>query len=213
MEQLVNNIIEYLLPESDLFLYIFLFISSIIENLFPPIPGDTITVFGAFLVGTGRLSFSLVYLATTAGSVIGFMLLVLTGRFVEREFFMRKNYRFFPAQSIASAERWFARYGYIVVLINRFMPGIRSVISLVSGITRLNLLYVFLLTLVSASIWNLIWIQAGFLLGNNWPVVKQNIGVILQRYNVAAGILMAVLIAGFAAYKLLKKRGMVSGKR
>ena len=61
------------------------------------------------------------------------MLLVMIGRLLEREFFMKKNYRFFSAHSIVTAEQWFDRYGYFVVLANRFLPGIRSVISLVSA--------------------------------------------------------------------------------
>lgn len=206
MEQMVNDIIEFLLPLNDLFLYGFLFVSSVVENLFPPIPGDTITAFGAFMVGTGRLGYLPVYLATTAGSVSGFMLLVLIGRFLEREFFMKKNYRFFSAESIVSAEQWFARYGYFVVLANRFLPGIRSVISLVSGITRLNLWYVLLLATVSASVWNLIWIQVGFLLGNNWQTVKEQAGLILKRYNIIAGIVIAVIISGYIIYRIIVTR-------
>ncbi len=206
MEQLVNTIIEFLLPRNELFLYGFLFISAVIENLFPPIPGDTITVFGAFMVGTGRLGYLPVYLATTAGSVCGFMLLVLIGRLLEREFFMKRNYRFFPAGSIISAEQWFARYGYFVVLANRFLPGIRSVISLVSGIARLNLWYVLLLSVISASIWNLIWIQAGFLLGNNWETVKEQAGLLIKRYNLAAGILIALIAGGYIVYRFMRNR-------
>jgi membrane protein DedA with SNARE-associated domain len=206
MEKWVNDAIAYLLPQNDIFLYLFLFFSAIIENLFPPIPGDTITAFGAFLVGTGRLSYALVYLATTAGSVAGFMMLVLLGRFLEREFFMKKNYRFFSAQSIVSAENWFSRYGYFVVLANRFLPGIRSVISLVSGITRLNLLKVFILSIVSASIWNILWIQVGFLLGNNWHTVRHRAGHLIQSYNIAAGIVITLFIAAFIVYKIVKKR-------
>ncbi|HNW29473.1 MAG TPA: DedA family protein [Spirochaetota bacterium] len=207
MEQIVNDIITFLLPKNDLFLYLFLFISAIIENLFPPIPGDTITIFGAFLVGTGRLSYMLVYAATTTGSVIGFMLLVMVGRILEREFFMNKNYRFFSAESIVAAERWFERYGYFVVLANRFLPGIRSVISLVSGITRLNLIKVVLLTLVSASVWNLIWIQVGFVLGNNWQMVREKAGILIERYNIAMGIIIALAVVCFIIYKKVKKRG------
>ncbi len=206
MEQLVNDIIEFLLPRNELFLYGFLFVSSVIENLFPPVPGDTITVFGAFMVGTGRLGYLPVYLATTAGSVCGFMLLVMIGRLLEREFFIKRNYRFFPAHTIITAEQWFGRYGYFVVLANRFLPGIRSVISLVSGITRLNLWYVLLLSVISASIWNLIWIQTGFVLGNNWQTVKEQAGLILKSYNLAAGILIALLIAAFIVYRIVRNR-------
>lgn len=207
MEQLINDIITFLLPKNDLLLYGFLFFSAVIENLIPPIPGDTITIFGAFLVGTGRLSYILVYIATTTGSVIGFMLLVMLGRFLEREFFMKKNYRFFSAESIVSAERWFERYGYFVVLANRFLPGIRSVISLVSGITRLNLLKVFLLSLASASVWNLLWIHTGFILGNNWQVVREKAGMLIERYNLIMGIIIALAALCFITYKQIKKRG------
>ncbi|HPC39836.1 MAG TPA: DedA family protein [Spirochaetota bacterium] len=207
MEQIVNDIITFLLPQNDLFVYVFLFISAIIENLFPPIPGDTITIFGAFLVGTGRLSYLLVYAATTLGSVTGFMLLVSVGRVLEREFFMNKNYRFFSAESIVAAERWFERYGYFVVLANRFLPGVRSVISLVSGITRLNLPKVLLLALASASLWNLIWIQIGFVLGNNWQVVRQKAGILIGRYNIVMAVIIALALAGFIIYNLAKKRG------
>jgi len=206
MEQMINDIITYLLPKNDLFLYIFLFCSAVIENLMPPIPGDTITVLGAFLVGTGRLSFLLVYAATTAGSVTGFMILVLLGRFLEREFFMKKNYRFFTAKSIIAAENWFSRYGYYVVLANRFLPGVRSVISLVSGITRLNPVKVLLLALASAAVWNLIWIKIGFLLGNNWQVVREKAITLIEGYNIVMGAIIALAAICFIIYKLIKKR-------
>ncbi len=214
MEQLLNDIIEFLLPKNDLFLYIFLFLSAMVENLFPPVPGDTVTAFGAFLVGTGRLSYFLVYAATTIGSVLGFMVLVLAGRLINREFFIKRDYSFFSAKSIMDAERWFSKYGLFVVLANRFMPGIRSVISLVAGISRLNLAWVFFLATLSASVWNLIWIHAGFMLGNNWEVVRENAGRLIRQYNIAAGIIIALLIALAFVYRLRasRRRGDTAGK-
>lgn len=206
MEQLFNEIITNLLPGNNVFLYLFLFFSAVIENLVPPVPGDMILAFGAFLVGTGRLNYALVYLCTTAGSVVGFLLLVLCGRLLEREFFLKRNYRFFSAKSIVATEQWFTKYGYFVILANRFMPGIRSVISLVSGITKLNLVYVFILATVSASIWNLIWIQAGYLLGNNWDRAKEKIGAILKTYNMTAAVIIAVIIVLFIFYRIIKAR-------
>ena len=206
MEQLVNTIIDYLLPKNDMFLYIFLFLSSIIENLFPPIPGDTITVFGAFLVGTGRLDYVLVFLVTTAGSVAGFMILAILGRLISREFFIKRNYKFFSAASIVSAEAWFERYGFWVILINRFLPGIRSVVSIVSGITKLKLFHVFFLSLASAAVWNLIWIQVGFVLGNNWQTVRSKIAYIFGQYNIAACIVIVVMAGGFIGYRYFRRK-------
>ena len=53
--------------------YLILFVSAYVENTFPPVPGDTVTVIGAYLITTGKLSFTGVWLSTTLGSVLGFM--------------------------------------------------------------------------------------------------------------------------------------------
>jgi len=206
MEKFLKDLIEYLMPQNDIYLYIFLFLSAVVENLFPPIPGDTITALGAFLVGTGRLDYFLVYISTTLGSVLGFMTLFMLGRFLDKEFFIKKDYRYFPAKSIISAENWFARYGYFIVLGNRFLPGIRSAISIVSGISKLNILKVFIFSLISATIWNLIWIHAGFLLGTNWDIVRKRLGEISRTYNITVGIVIIIFIAGFFIVKRLRRR-------
>ena len=61
------------LPNS--LLYLLLGLSAFVENIFPPIPGATITAFGVFLVGALKLDFMGVYLSTTLGSLAGFMAL------------------------------------------------------------------------------------------------------------------------------------------
>jgi len=205
MEDLISKIIEYLLPTNDAFLYIFLFLSAVIENLFPPIPGDTITAFGAFLVGSGRLDYFLVYLSTTIGSVTGFMILFLLGKYLGKQFFVNKDYKYFSAQKIGIAEKWFSKYGYLVVLANRFFPGIRSVISIASGITMLNTVKVLIFSIISASIWNLMWIHTGYLLGENWDTVKERMGNLLRGYNLIASIIMVVFVIAFILYMKSKK--------
>ena len=206
MEELLGYIIDYLLPRDNSFLYVFLFLSAVVENLFPPIPGDTITAFGAFLVGTGRLDYTLVYLVTTTGSVAGFMFLFLLGKMLGKKFFVEKNYSFFPTENINAAEGWFQKYGYFVVLGNRFLPGIRSVISIVSGISRLSTLKVFIFSLASAAVWNIIWIHTGYLLGNNWDIVKERMSSILATYNIGVGIVFGLFIAGYLLLRFYKKR-------
>ena len=206
MEELIDRFIEYLLPQSDGFLYILLFLSSVIENIFPPIPGDTITGLGAFLVGTGRLNFWIVYAATTLGSLLGFMTLFSIGRYFGYDFFMRKNYKFFSKETIESAIPRFNKYGYFIVFANRFAPGIRSVISLAAGILRLNPLLTGFAALVSAAAWNLIFIQIGFSLGNNWDIVKEKLELILINYNITAGLIILLIALILCVKIFLKKR-------
>jgi membrane protein DedA with SNARE-associated domain len=205
MDEFLSRIIEFMLPLGNYLIYIFLFISSVIENIFPPAPGDTITAFGAFLVGTGRLNFVSVYAVTTLGSAAGFMILFFLGRYLERGFFEKKNYSFFPKDKMADAERWFQKYGYLVIVFNRFMPGLRSVISIVSGICGLRTVPVFFLCILSAMLWNLIWIYAGFTIGNNWDTVKTGVVELLECYNYAAGSLIFI-VCMFLLIKYLRKK-------
>jgi membrane protein DedA with SNARE-associated domain len=191
------------LPEG--LVYFFLGLSAFVENLFPPAPGDTITAFGAFLVGTQRLSFFGVYLSTTLGSLAGFMLLFGAGRYLGKRFFLEKDYRFFKAKDIVRAEDWFRKYGYKIVLANRFLPGLRSVISLAGGITNLKTLKVACMALVSAAIWNLIWIWAGYMLGNNWDTVRGRMADMMAHYNLVVFLALGVVIV-FLIIKALTRR-------
>jgi len=187
-------------------LYLLLGLSAFVENVFPPIPGDTITAFGAFLVGARRLDFMGVYLSTTLGSLAGFMSLFWIGNLLGRKFFIEKDYKLFSAQNILQAEQWFQKYGYFLILLNRFFPGIRSIISLAGGISNLGTFRVALLALISAGAWNLIWIAIGYSLGNNWETVKEKMGHILFQYNISFLILAAIVVLIFLLRMFRKRR-------
>ena len=190
----------------DFFLYIALGLSAFVENIFPPIPGDTIIVFGAFLVGTERLDFFGVYIVTTLGSVSGFMSLYWVGSLLGRRFFIERNYRFFKAQKIIRAEEWYRRHGYLLMLLNRFIPGGRSVISIVGGISRLSVFKVALFALLSSCAWNLIWIRLGYELGSKWETVRDNMAQIMVRYNFAVLALLSPVVVIFLVRNAASRR-------
>lgn len=192
------------LPNSVL--YLLLGLSAFVENIFPPIPGDTITAFGAFLVGARRLDFMGVYLSTTLGSLAGFMSLFWIGNLLGRKFFIERDYKLFSAQNILQAEQWFRKYGYFLILLNRFFPGVRSIISLAGGISHLGVFRVAFLALISASAWNLIWITIGYSLGNNWETVKEKMGYILFQYNISILILVVLVVLIFLLRMFRKRR-------
>ncbi|MBN2060047.1 MAG: DedA family protein [Deltaproteobacteria bacterium] len=179
-------------------------LSAFIENIFPPVPGDTITAFGAFLVGAGILGFMPVFLSTTIGSLSGFIFLFFIGRYLGRRFFMENSYPFFSSDSIRKAERWFIRYGYFIIALNRFLPGMRSVIAIVSGISILRPRITVLLALVSCAVWNLIWMSIGFMLGNNWEIVKPRLSSILMKYNMSIIVMGSVLLFLYILRKFLR---------
>lgn len=191
----IDRFLEWMNALPAALLYIALGVSAFVENVFPPIPGDTITAFGAFLVGTHRLSFLWVYAATTLGSIIGFLFLFWIGTYLGRAFFLERDYRFFKAKDILKAETWFQKYGYVLIVLNRFFPGIRSAIAVAGGISKLGVVKVAFLALISCSVWNLIWIWVGYSLGTNWDVVREKISSILIHYNVAVGVFIVLVVA------------------
>lgn len=202
----MEKFLKFLNALPDFLIYVSLALCAYVENVFPPIPGDTVTAFGAFLVGTGKLSFLGVYFSTTLGSLLGFLTLFWFGGSLGRRFFIEKDYRFFKARDIVKAEAWFSRYGYFLIALNRFFPGIRSAISVAAGITGLKTVPVALLALLSCAAWNLLWIMMGHTLGTHWQIVESKFTVILKRYNVTMAILLAViLLLWFLGKKLRRK--------
>jgi membrane protein DedA with SNARE-associated domain len=200
-----ETFLNYLHSLPDALIYVLLGLSAYVENIFPPIPGDTITAFGAFLVGIGRLDFFGVYVSTTLGSLLGFMTLFWLGLYLGRRFFIERDYRFFKAKDIIKAEAWYRKHGYLLVAFNRFLPGIRSVISLAGGLSRLRVMGVALLALLSCAVWNLIWILMGYMLGTNWEVFEARITAILMRYNIIVLVVFALVIIFFVVRKKYRK--------
>ena len=201
----LDSFLDFLNSLPDYMIYLLLGLSAFVENIFPPIPGDTVTAFGAFLVGTQRLNFFGVYLSTTLGSVLGFMSLFWIGTLLGRRFFVEKDYRFFKAKDIIKAEEWFRRFGYLIILLNRFFPGVRSAISIAGGISKLKTLRVTFLALISCAVWNLIWIAVGYMLGTNWETVRDRMAHVMGRYNLVVFIIIGLIVL-FLVLKGLRNR-------
>ena len=201
-----DRFFEYLQSLPGILVYLFLGLSAFVENIFPPIPGDTITAFGAMLVGIGGLSFFGVYFSTTLGSLLGFLFLFQIGSLLGRRFFIKKNIRFFNHKDILKAEKWFGKYGYLIIALNRFFPGIRSAIAVAAGILHLKKIWVCLLALLSCSVWNLIWISLGYGLGSNWDVIEPRLKALQTKYYVSLLIVFGLFILAVIVWKWKRKR-------
>lgn len=181
---------------SPLLVFIIILLASYIENIFPPIPGDTILIFGAYMVGRGNLSYSLALVTTLVGSVAGFMTIYYMGHRYGRGFVFERQQKWFSDKALVRVDRLFNRWGYGVVLINRFMAGLRSVIALFAGVGHLDWRKVLGLSFLSSLIWNGVLIWLGARLGKNWEVVRHYLG----EYNTIATIVILVIIIIWLGY-------------
>lgn len=176
----------HLLELPDWVVYAVLFGASLLENVLPPVPGDTVVVFGGYLTGLGRLWLPFTFVAVTLGSWGGFMAYYFVGRWLGHTGVHDRLGRWVSPEALLRGEDWVRRYGHWVVLANRMLPGARSVISLGAGFAELNALLVGAMALLSALTWNVLLVGAGYVIGEHW----QRVLTILRVYN---GVALAVL--------------------
>lgn len=167
-----------------------LLLAAYLENVIPPIPGDSIVIFGAYLVGIGSIEFIPTLIMTTVGSLAGFLTFYAIGRYGGREFFENRKFKWFDSKRMSKIDKWFAKWGIWVIIVNRFLAGTRSVVSIFAGFANIGWLKVTVLAFVSSLVWNTILITAGYYAGNNWKSVEGA----LRNYSVIITIIIITVI-------------------
>lgn len=188
MEALIDSLARL----DPLWVYGAIFFIAFIENIFPPSPSDLVVVFGGSLVAVGKGNFFLALSSGTLGSTFGFLAMFAIGRWFGRSIIESGKLQFISLDTVHAAEQWFRKYGYGLVIANRFLAGTRAVVSFFAGMSNLNTLKTVVLSFMSALVWNSILVYAGFALGNNW----QRVGLYLSSYSqiVSAVIVVVILI-------------------
>ncbi len=179
-----------------------LFVSAAVEYIFPPFPGDSVTLFGAFLAATKGWSVPLVFTVVTLGSLVGAALDYALGRRLaeipQDRLSGRRRALMERAQSIVDR---FERHGAVYIAVNRFLPGIRALFFVAAGMARLPVGKVILWGAVSAAAWNALIIGAGFAVGKNWDRLLE----LLRTYTLVAWVVVGVVVAALIVRWLVKK--------
>lgn len=154
-----------------------------IENIFPPIPSEVILTFGGFMTTYSTMNVWLVILSSTVGAVAGALALYGVGRMIGRERLKKilsgktgKILRLKP-EDVEKAEGWFSRRGKATVFFCRFIPIVRSLISIPAGMAKMNLWGFVLLTTLGTGIWNTVLVWLGVLAGASWETIVGYMGV------------------------------------
>lgn len=201
-ETILNRILE--LP--PLVLWAFFCFSNFLENIFPPWPGDTVTVFSGFISSSENspLSFFSVVLATYLGNLLGALTMYYFG---ERFLLFLKQTKIpflsnlYHEENLRKTLGWFRKFEIVVVLVSRFSAGIRFFVSIVAGMSKMNIIKFVVLYSIAISLWCGILLSAGSFVGSNW----NQIIVILSYYNRTIGVILLVVF-GYLIYQIIKKR-------
>lgn len=169
LEDFIKNIAQL----SPILIYLTLFLFAFIENLFPPSPSDLVVVIGGSLVGSAYLSFLPVLIFSTGGSITGFLTAFAIGWQIDKKVLHSGKIKFLSIEAIDKVENSFRKYGYYLIIANRFLPGTRAVISFFAGMSRLDVHITFWLSAASSLIWNALLISLGMILGHNIPEIDR----------------------------------------
>lgn len=171
-----------------------------IENLFPPIPSEVILTFGGFMTTTTDLNIPLMIVAATIGAVVGAAILYGVGTLLDVERLDKivdkyGNILRITHEDIHKADSWFDRYGFWTVFFCRFVPLIRSLISLPAGMANMNFGLFLLFTTVGTVIWNTVLIYLGAAVGSQWETIVHYMDIYSNVAYVILGIIgIAVII-------------------
>lgn len=176
-----------------------------IENIFPPIPSEVILGFGGFMTTYTNLNIFGVIIFATVGSIVGAIALYLIGRILNRERLSKivkgkiGKILFLKEEDIEKAYGWFDNKGYKTVFFCRFVPIVRSLISIPAGMSEMKMPKFLLYTTVGSLIWNSVLVIIGSLLGDNW----EKLVVVMDEYSTIALILIILLfiVLVFMFYK------------
>lgn len=148
---------------------------SFLETVFPPIPSELILPLAGYLSQTGTMNFALTLAAATAGGFAGALLLYAVGALFgeERAIRLLAKLPLVDREDFERAAGWFHRHGRAAVFFGRFIPVVRSLISLPAGAARMPLLPFTLYTLAGSLIWNFALVGAGALLGTQHRLVEE----------------------------------------
>lgn len=190
--------------------YIGIGLLILIENLFPPIPSELILTFGGFMTIESDITILGVIISATIGSALGALALYYIGKILNKERLIkivRSKYGKFlqvKPKHIESADKWFYEKGNKTVFFCRFIPVVRSLISIPAGMSQMPLLKFIIYTIAGSLIWNTVLVFVGAYAGDK----KDYILSIIDKFSyiLIFLILIACLLFLVKFYKKSKKK-------
>ncbi len=171
--------------------YLGIFILMALESMIFPIPSEVVMPFAGFLIAQGQFSFAGILIVSSLGSLAGSLLSYYIGKFGGHKLILKYGkYCLLDEHDLKKTETWFATKGEKTILIGRFIPVVRHLISIPAGVGKMNLRRFLLYTLLGATCWNMLLAYVGYVSGKNWTVIRQ--------YTEPVSIIVAILlVVGF----------------
>ncbi|GAS83407.1 DedA family protein [Paenibacillus amylolyticus] len=171
----------------------------VIALSFEFVPAELVLPMAGYWVYLGDMKLWLAILAGTVGGTFGPLTLYALGRYGGRPMVEKfGKYFLIRPHHLDASDKFFEKYGSGVAFIGRFVPGIRTVISIPCGMAKMNVFKFSIFTFLAMLPITSLYIFLGFKLGSQWEHVDE----IVKPYIVPAAV---VFLGAFGLYVLLKR--------
>ena len=183
--------------------YFGLFIMTMIESTFIPIPSEITLIPAGFLISEGKMNFAIVSIFTVLGTICGALLnYAIAYKFGRKLMLKYGKYLFIDDSKLKSMEIFFKKHGEISMFTGRLLPGIKHFISFPAGLAKMDLKPFFIYTALGGAIWNNLLIALGYLLGESDHLIKPY----LKQLNIALIAILSVLVIVYVIKHKNKKK-------
>jgi len=198
------NVIDWLVTTLEAWSYLGIFILMTLESMVVPIPAEVVLIPAGYLVFKGSMSWVYLIVFSTLGSLVGSLLSYYIAYKIGRRGFEKLGRKypripFWNQKHLKSSENFFKKNGHVAILTSRFIPGLRHVISLPAGFSKMNLIEFSIYTTLGAGTYNLFLIFIGYLAGTKQGYLESHITLIV-------GAIAVIFIVGFLVYRKLRNR-------
>jgi len=198
-EFLVRNILDFFYGTG----YISVFILMTMESMIFPVPSEAVLPPAGLLVTQSRFSFPMVVVAGTLGSIVGSLVSYVIGYYGGKPFVDKfGKYFLLNRRDLEISERFFNRRGDVTILLCRFIPVVRHIISLPAGFGKMNILKFLVYTIIGAGLWNSFLTYVGY----RWGQAGWNL--LLEYSHITDIIVVGLLVlgVGYFIFRHIKRK-------
>lgn len=195
MTELLDALLQAMLRLPPGVVYLVLGLAATVENVFPPIPADTVVLFGGFLTARSAGSVWLAFFATWFGNVAGALLVYGLGRAYGARFFGTALGRLLlQRRQLEQLEGFYRRYGVGVIFVSRFFPVFRSVVPAFAGMSRVGPVRTAVPLALASGIWYGLLVYLGATAGRNWESIQASLAAGGRWLAIAAALLAGLFV-------------------
>jgi len=201
---MMQEIIDFLISTIYQNIFLGIFIGVLLETVFPPIPSEVILPLSGYLLSYFGFSFFgllIGIIVASIGATVGSLAYYYTALKLGRKFTERYGrYLLIDRKKLRAADNWFKKHGKKAVFFGRMLPGIRELISLPAGFSKMDIKEYLIYTFSGSLVWSTFLTSLGYFLGENWRNLQ------LERFTnlIFLTILLSIFI--YLIFKKIAKR-------